>query len=61
MTSTNTMSNNSLLPTLLLVLFIALKLCHVIDWSWWWVMAPLWVPIAIFLLVFAVRLAGKRR
>jgi hypothetical protein len=24
---------------LLTLLFIALKLCEVIDWSWWWVLA----------------------
>ncbi len=28
------------------ILFIALKLTNYIDWSWWWVLAPLWVPIA---------------
>ena len=37
----------------LLLLFIGLKLGGVIDWSWWWVMAPLLVPLAIAALVFA--------
>lgn len=32
---------------LLLVAFIVLKLCHVIDWSWWWVMSPLWIPVEL--------------
>jgi hypothetical protein len=32
---------------LLLVLFIGLKLGNVIDWNWWWVMAPLWIPLAL--------------
>ena len=32
---------------LLGILFIALKLTGVIAWSWWWVLAPLWIPIAI--------------
>lgn len=32
---------------LLLLLFIGLKLGNVIDWSWWWVTAPAWVPAAI--------------
>lgn len=32
---------------LLAIAFIVLKLCEVIDWSWWWVLAPLWIPIAI--------------
>lgn len=33
---------------LLTVLFIGLKLTHYIDWSWPWVIAPLWVPMVIF-------------
>uniref|UniRef100_A0AAU8GIU2 Transmembrane Fragile-X-F protein n=1 Tax=Salmonella phage vB_SEnST11_KE23 TaxID=3161174 RepID=A0AAU8GIU2_9CAUD len=32
----------------LALLFIALKLCGVIAWSWWWVLAPLYFPFAIF-------------
>jgi len=39
---------------LLCLLFIGLKLGNVIDWSWWWVMSPLWIPFAIFAVVFAV-------
>lgn len=31
----------------LFLLFLALKLAHVIAWSWWWVTAPLWLPVAI--------------
>lgn len=34
-------------PTLLAIAFIVLKLCNVIAWSWWWVLAPLWIPAAI--------------
>jgi hypothetical protein len=41
-------------PTLLTVLFIALKLCGVIDWSWWWVLSPIPITIGIALMVFAV-------
>ena len=39
--------------TLLQIAFIVLKLTHVIDWSWWWVLSPLWGPfvIAVVLLV----------
>ena len=32
---------------MLTILFIALKLTGVIAWSWWWVLAPLWIPWAI--------------
>lgn len=30
----------------LTVLFIALKLTKVIDWSWWWVLSPIWISLA---------------
>lgn len=29
------------------LIFITLKLCHVIDWSWWWVLCPVWGNIVI--------------
>jgi hypothetical protein len=32
---------------LLFITFLVLKLTHVIDWSWWWVTAPLWGGIAL--------------
>ena len=28
----------------LFFIFLTLKLMKVIDWSWWWVTAPLWAP-----------------
>ena len=40
--------------SLLLLAFIILKLTHVIDWSWWWVLAPLWIPIGIYLILLVV-------
>tara|TARA_Y100000034_G_scaffold136791_1_gene215806 strand:- start:3008 stop:3241 length:234 start_codon:yes stop_codon:yes gene_type:complete len=33
--------------SLLLVLFVGLKLTGFIDWSWWWVLAPAWGPVAV--------------
>lgn len=39
---------------LLTVLFIGLKLTHFITWSWWWVLAPLWMGAAFFLAVLIV-------
>jgi hypothetical protein len=41
---------------LLGVVFVTLKLCGVIDWSWWWVTAPFWGGIALVLaiLLFAL-------
>jgi hypothetical protein len=37
----------------LFVVFLVLKLTGNIDWSWWWVTAPLWGPIT-FIIVFAI-------
>jgi len=34
--------------------FIILKLCGVINWSWAWVLAPFWLPIAIVLIAFVI-------
>lgn len=36
---------------LLTILFIGLKLTGYIDWSWWWVFAPLWAPAFVILLI----------
>lgn len=40
--------------TLLLLLFIALKLTGVITWSWWWVLSPFWIPLVLALAIMAV-------
>ena len=36
----------------LFLLFLGLKLGNVIDWSWWWVTSPLWIPIALVVVIF---------
>ncbi len=36
---------------LLAIVFIVLKLTGFIAWSWLWVLAPLWIPLAIVLLI----------
>lgn len=38
----------------LTIVFIILKLTHVIDWSWWWVLAPIWIPIVVVLGIIAI-------
>ena len=35
----------------LLMIFIVLKLCGVIDWSWLWVLSPLWISAGIAVLI----------
>jgi hypothetical protein len=39
---------------LLTIVFITLKLTNYIDWSWWWVLAPLWIPIAIVIVIILI-------
>lgn len=33
------------------IVFVTLKLLGYIDWSWWWVLAPFWVPSALGLVI----------
>lgn len=44
-------STGTSLCTLLAVLFVGLKLTNYIAWSWWWVTAPIWIPLALVLLI----------
>ena len=37
--------------TIIGIVFITLKLCKVIDWSWWLVLMPIYLPFALFLLL----------
>ena len=41
--------------SLLLVAFIVLKLCNVINWSWWWVLSPIWIPIALVVVLLILK------
>jgi hypothetical protein len=43
----NTTSSGIGFTGLLTLLFITLKLTGYIDWSWWWVLFPLWIGLAI--------------
>lgn len=36
---------------LLTIVFIVLKLCKVITWSWWWVLSPIWIVVAIVVII----------
>ena len=32
---------------ILFIVFLILKLTGTINWSWWWVTSPLWIPLAL--------------
>lgn len=38
----------------LVVVFIVLKLIGVIDWNWWWVLSPVWIPVIIVVIAYIV-------
>lgn len=42
--------------TLLTLVFVTAKLFKAIDWSWWWVFSPIWIPIGLIIVFFAIML-----
>ncbi len=59
MSKSNSSSSGVGFTSLLLIAFIVLKLCKVIDWSWWWVLSPAWITACIAFIVFVVVLIVK--
>lgn len=50
--------------TLLQIAFIVLKLCGVINWSWVWVLSPMWVGFALWfvgVVVFVLLKMARRK
>ena len=48
-------TNNGIgIGTILFIVFLVLKLTNTIDWSWWWVTAPLWIPVGIVIILFII-------
>ena len=54
MKTENSSNGGVTLTGLLLLTFIILKLTRVIDWSWWWVLSPLWICAVVFVLAIVV-------
>ena len=46
--------------SVLTIVFIVLKLLGVIQWSWIWVLSPIWISVVIVVAVFSVILIGGR-
>jgi hypothetical protein len=42
------------LTGVLFVVFLVLKLTGNIDWSWWWVTSPIWIPVALVFGLFLI-------
>ena len=56
MNNKNASSGGITLSGLTFLVFLVLKLCGVINWSWWWVTCPLWGPLALVIAIFIVYL-----
>ena len=39
---------------ILFIVFLILKLCKVIAWSWWWVTSPLWIGFVLVIILFVL-------
>lgn len=57
----NSKSNGVSFSSLLTIVFIVLKLTDVIDWSWVWVLSPVWISIllGLILMLFILILNNK--
>lgn len=52
MTDKNSKSGGIGFHGILCIVFIVLKLTKNIDWSWWWVLCPLWGPLVLVIVGF---------
>ncbi len=46
---------------ILCLIFIVFKLIAIITWSWWWVFAPVWIPMVVGLIMraFGIKPPGQ--
>lgn len=54
MSKSNNGSSGIGIPIVLFIVFLVLKLTDNIDWSWWWVTSPLWIPVGLVLGIIAI-------
>jgi hypothetical protein len=46
----------------LTIAFVVLKLLGKIDWSWWWVVSPIWISTILAIVLFIiVAMVGNRK
>ena len=54
MSDKKTNTNGIGIGMILFLIFMTLKLTGHITWSWWWVTAPLWIPISAVILIMGI-------
>jgi len=50
----NKSTNGIGIGMILFLIFMTLKLTGDIDWSWWWVTSPLWIPLAAGIAIIGI-------
>lgn len=43
------------------IIFIVLKLVGIINWSWLWVLSPIWISFVLFVFVFFIAVVWFNR
>lgn len=56
MNNNNSTSNHLTFEEVLALILITLKLTGIINWSWWWVLSPLWIGLVIFIVLVIIRM-----
>ena len=45
----------------LLIIFIVLKVLEIITFSWWWVFAPLWIPLGFYIGAYLLAIVAEMK
>lgn len=61
MANNNNSSSGVGFMSILFIVFLVLKLCKVITWSWWWITAPLWGGLVLVLIIGVISVILARR
>ena len=61
MENNNTSRGGVSIGTVVLIIFIILKLCGVINWSWFWVLSPLWIGLILTVILVIIAVIIKIR
>jgi hypothetical protein len=48
--------NIRMINTIVFTVLLFLKVAQIVDWSWWWIMLPVWGPLAVAVIVIMLLL-----
>jgi len=52
--TTSSSSSGIGFASLLTIVFITLKLTDYIDWSWWWILSPIWISLLVVIIILII-------